>query len=192
MANASQTYNINYNLSDTYTMYGPIYNKKITACLFGQKSFLPWGLNEEKASCIKMKSNLRSEIINAIQQGYRIFICGLESGCDLIGAEIVIDLKQKYDNIKLIGALHSKDQVENVHIYESARFNKIMQKLNGIRCIYHYNIGKECLIERNKFMIENSSLMFAISDCKEDYANATIDYAKQNGLKVVAIDLVQL
>lgn len=82
-----------------------------TCCFTGHRpQNLPWRSNEEDIRCIKMKELLRQEILRAINNGYNVFISGMALGFDIICAEMVLELKKKYKNIKLMGAIPCKTQ----------------------------------------------------------------------------------
>ena len=88
-----------------------IIDKEHTVCFTGHRSQkLPWKFNEEDPRCTKMKATLRVELEKAIEKGYRTFLCGMALGFDMICAETILDLKTKYNDIKIIGALPCKTQ----------------------------------------------------------------------------------
>lgn len=74
-----------------------------TCCFTGHRpQSLPWKFNEQDERCLKMKEQLRNEIIKAIKNGYKTFISGMALGFDMICAEMVLELKKTYPFIKLI------------------------------------------------------------------------------------------
>lgn len=166
-----------------------ILEKLTTACFTGHRSQkLPWGFNEEDGRCQKMKEKLRSEIVNAIERGYKTFICGMAIGFDMICAETVLSLKEKYLDIKLIGALPCRNQDCKWAIKDRQRYRDLLKKLDGERCIYDEYIGAECMLERNRYMIKNSSLLIALFDgYTVGGTKSTVDYAKKQNLTIVVI-----
>lgn len=134
-----------------------------------------------------MKRTLRAEIEKAIERGYKTFLCGMALGFDTICAETIIDLKQKYPDIERIGAIPCKTQDSKWADKDKARYRNLLQQLDGVRCIYDEYIGAECMLERNRYMVNNSSLMIALFDGKAGGTESTIDYAKQQGLEIVII-----
>lgn len=135
-----------------------------------------------------MKNTLRKEIINAIENGFKTFYCGMAIGFDMIAAETVLDLKKKYKDIKLIGALPCRTQDAKGLDREKKRYKKLLKKLDGIRCIYDEYIGAECMFERNRFMVDNSRLLIALYNGTGGVTKSTIDYARSKGLKIVIIE----
>ncbi len=159
-----------------------------TLCFTGHRSQkLPWGFNEKDKRCLKMKKVLYLEIEKSILQGYKTFLCGMALGFDMICAEIVLKFKKKYKDIKLIGVIPCKNQDCKWNIRQKKRYRKILKQLDAIRCIYKEYNGYECMIERNNYMVNNSSKMIALFNGIAGGTKKTIDYAKKQGLKIVII-----
>lgn len=135
-----------------------------------------------------MKEKLRIEIVKAIENGYKTFICGMAIGFDMICAETVLALKKQYPDIKLIGALPCKTQDSKWFYKDKVRYRNLLDKLDGIRCIYDTYIGAECMLERNRYMVNNSSLLIALFDgITIGGTMSTVEYAKMQNLKIVVI-----
>ena len=159
-----------------------------TACFTGHRSQkLPWRFNEEDVRCKAMKATLSAEIEKAIQNGYRTFLSGMALGFDMICAETVLAFKEKYPDIKIIGALPCKTQDIKWQARDRERYRNLLGKLDGVRCLYDEYIGAECMLERNPYMVNNSSLMIALFDGLPGGTKSTIEYAKKQGLEVVVI-----
>ncbi len=163
------------------------FNKKI-CCFTGHRSQkLPWGFNEKDKRCLKMKKILYLEIEKSILQGYRIFLCGMAVGFDMICAETVLILKKKYKDVKLIGAIPCENQDCKWSIAQKTRYRKILNHLDAIRCKYKDYNGAECMVERNCYMVNNSSKMIALFNGISGGTKKTIDYARKQGLEIVVI-----
>lgn len=159
-----------------------------TVCFTGHRSQkLPWGFNENDERCLRMKEKLRFEIIKAINRGYRTFISGMAIGFDMICAEVVLDLKKDYPNIEIVGALPCKTQDCRWSEKDRQRYRNLLTKLDRVRCIYDKYIGAECMFERNRYMVNNSSLLIALFNGRGGGTKSTIDYAKAQGLEIVII-----
>lgn len=162
--------------------------KSHTVCFTGHRSQkLPWGFNENDPRCVIMKKKLKEIIEKAILDGYDRFITGMALGFDMICAEIVLELKKKYKHIKLIGALPCENQDCKWPIQEQKRYRKLREKLDCIRCIYDTYIGPECMLERNRYMINNSSMLIALFNGQNGGTKSTIEYAKKKCLEIVII-----
>ena len=159
-------------------------------CFTGHRpQSLPWRFNEQDERCIKMKNKLNKKIIKAIKNGYTTFISGMALGFDMICAEIILQLKKEYPDIKLIGAIPCKTQDKLWNEKDKQRYKNILSKLDGVRCIYDDYIGPKCMLERNQYMINNSSLVIALFNGKNGGTKNTLDYAKKSGIKIDILDL---
>lgn len=159
-----------------------------TCCFTGHRlQSLPWKFNEQDERCLKMKEKLKNEIVKAVESGYTTFISGMALGFDIICAEIVLELKNTYPHIKIIAAIPCKTQDKLWNEKDRQRYKNILEKLDGIRCIYNDYIGPECMLERNRFMINNSSLVIALFNGTNGGTKKTLDYAKRCGVKIVVL-----
>lgn len=173
--------------SDIFFMLESI-DKKQAVCFTGHRSQkLPWRFNEADERCKAMKKTLRAELEFAIQRGFRTFFCGMALGFDMICAETVLDLKRKYSYIKIIGALPCRTQDIKWFAKDRERYRNLLLQLDAIRCIYDEYIGAECMLERNRYMVNNSSLMIALFNGLPGGTKSTIDFAKKQGLEIVVI-----
>ena len=159
-----------------------------TCCFTGHRvQKLPWRNNELDFRCIALKNKLKNEIINAIRKGYSSFFCGMALGFDFYCAEAVLDLKSDFPHIKLFGALPCNNQDCKWNDSDKLRYRRLLDKLDDVRRIYDRYIGPECMLERNRFMVNNSSLLFACYFGGGGGTKATIDYAKKQGLEIVLL-----
>ena len=162
-------------------------NRK-NVCFTGYRPMkCPWGFNEEDTRCILMKKELKSIIEQCIDKGYNTFISGMALGFDIICAEIVLELKKKHKNIKLIGALPCENQDSKWNDIQKKRYKKILKKLDDIHCLYKFYIDG-CMQERNKFMVDNSSLVIALYNGKSGGTKQTVNYAIKNNKEIIYID----
>ena len=159
------------------------------ACFTGHRSQkLPWRFDESDVRCLAMKELAKLEIENAIlNEGITHFISGMALGFDMIAAELVLELKKLYPNIILECAIPCKGQESKWPILQQKRYHDILKQADKIRCIYsHYEDG--CMQERNKYMINNLSLVIALYNGMPGGTQQTLNYAKEKGLKVKIIN----
>ena len=160
---------------------------EVTACFTGHRAQkLPWKFNEKDPRCVEMKENAKAEIEKAIQRGYTTFLCGMALGFDMICAEIVLDLKNKYPHIKLFGAIPCKNQYARWPHDQVDRYKNLVRQLDGIHCS-HDEYVEGCMIERNEYMLNNSSLVIALYNGLGGGTKSTIEKAKKQGKEVVII-----
>ncbi|MDE5601579.1 MAG: SLOG family protein, partial [Clostridia bacterium] len=70
---------------------------------------------------------------------------------------------------------------------ERIKYRRTLAKLDEIRCIYENYIGEECVLERNLFMVNNSSMLIALFNGLSGGRKSIIDYALRQGLEIAII-----
>jgi len=76
-----------------------------TANLTGHRpKSLPWGYDESKENCLKFKEDVKKIFEGAIKYGLNTFLTGMAEGFDMIGAEILFELR-KLHKIKVIAVV---------------------------------------------------------------------------------------
>lgn len=158
-----------------------------TCCFTGHRSQkLPWKFNENDDRYVAMRNTAKIEIEKAIQNGYINFMCGMALGFDMICAEIVLELKAKYPQIKLIAAIPCKGQDKMWPQNQKDRYKVLLKQVDKIRCIYDGYVDG-CMIERNEYMLNNSSMVIALFNGLPGGTQSTLSKANKQGLNVVII-----
>ena len=119
-----------------------------------------------------VREKLKEEVLMAISHGYTHFISGFAAGADLLFAEIVVDLKRKHP-ITLEAAIPYPKRMKTT--------NKAFQSLIGycdVVKIHSDHYCRECYRKRNRYMVDQSSLVIAVYDGRlEGGTAATLRYA---------------
>lgn len=103
---------------------------------------------------------LKKEIENLINLGVDTFLTGMAIGFDLICAETVLSLKEKYKNIKLVACVPFYNQEKSYTEKDKERYTKILSLVDeNILLSERYFRG--CLHVRNKFMADKADVMVA-------------------------------
>lgn len=157
-------------------------------CFTGHRpNKLPWGYNESLPSCIAFKKDLYDMLEKAIQNNYNYFISGLALGIDLICAETVLELKKKYPNVKLEGAIPCANQDARWNEPSKKRYAKVVNQCdytNVLSSVY----TDDCMNDRNKYMVEKSDVVIAIWNGKPSGTGNTVKFAKEKGCKIKIIN----
>ena len=160
-----------------------------TCCFTGSRpQKLPWGSNEKSESCKKTKAKLQRAVLRTVENGYDCFICGMALGIDTIAAEIVLAVKQKFPekNIRLICAVPCKNQAAGWNKNQKTRYGNILGQADEV-IIISDEYTPYCMSARNKFMVENSSLVIAVGGQTPGGTKNTMDLAKEMGRDIIHI-----
>lgn len=162
--------------------------KSTTLCFTGHRpKSLPWGYNEQGLRFFLFKRKLRKAIINAIKDGYDHFISGMALGMDMLSAEIVLELKSKYPNIKLECAIPCTNQSSKWPIESAVRYNKILSQADIVTYVSKTSYYDGCMQKRNKYMLENSSRIIACYNGTAGGTKQTIELANKLNVDTIII-----
>jgi len=160
---------------------------KNTACFTGKRpQNLPWGYNEDDYRCIALKQKLKHTVEKAISNGYNHFISGMALGVDTWAALIIIELKTNYPNIILEAAVPCKNQAIKWSIKDRDLYKHMLDKCDKITYIAD-EYALYCMIERNMYMVDNSSLLIAVYDNSGGGSGNTLKYAQRRGIDIDVI-----
>ncbi len=143
-------------------------------------SFLLVDTNEDY---IALKHKIKTVIISLINKGYNTFYTGGCNGFDMIVGEILLDLKLDYD-IKSIIVMPYISFGRNF----DSRWTIVRQKLlnDSDETLYLYEKYKRgCYQDRNKFMVERSSIVVTYHNGQKGGTLNTINFAKKNKKNIV-------
>ena len=136
------------------------------------------GISEARAKVL-----LKSAIQQAISDGYVTFISGMARGIDLWAAEIVIEEREKNDNIHLVCVSPFNGFEMRWSEQDKTTYYSIMEQADLVKYIsQHYY--KACFQVRNKWMVDRVSRVIAAYNGTKGGTKNTIEYANRNGILV--------
>lgn len=155
-------------------------DKKQMTCFFTGHRNLPQDKDED------IKEATKREVIKLINKGVRYFGTGGALGFDTLAAQVVLELKETYPEIKLILVLPCYNQTakwnyEDVEIYEYIKS----------RCDKYVYTSKEydnqCMFKRNRHLVDNSSYCICYMNRQNGGTAYTVKRAKENNLGITNI-----
>lgn len=138
-----------------------------------------------KAILPALSVKLKNEIVNLINKGFTEFIAGGALGFDTLVAKTVLLLKKEYPDIKLHLILPCPDQDKLWRSADKEIYRNILKEADEVDYLYpEYKDG--CMLDRNRAMIEHSSVLIAYYDGRARSGTAmTVSYAKKRGMTVI-------
>lgn len=163
--------------------------RDITCCFTGHRpDKLPWGLNETDPGCRRLRIELALQLEKLYNSGKRHFICGMALGCDLLFAEAVLEMRLEYSDVTLEAAIPCDSQADSWPEDQKARYTAILKSCDKVTYVQHrYSSG--CMMRRNKYMVDNSSVLLACFNGTRGGTMNTVLYARRQGVETVIIDL---
>ena len=149
---------------------------------------LPWGYNENDPRCRRLKRTLYDTLEAVYESGFHRFICGMAEGCDLYFCEAVLALREDYPDITLEAAVPFAGQAEHWGAAQRQRYEALLARCDTVTVLQEHS-SPGCMMKRNRYMVDRSSLLLACFDGRPGGTMSTIVYAERQGLKTVIIEL---
>ncbi|WP_306575907.1 SLOG family protein [Anaerotruncus massiliensis (ex Togo et al. 2019)] len=132
----------------------------------------------------RLQTSIHNAIIQALELGYKTFLCGMAKGFDLTCADILLDIReqqQQYSNTRLIAILpyaaHTfKDSWGNLH--------KIVKQCADQIVIVSPEYTQSCYYQRNRYLVENASHLICYWDGQSGGTAQTVGMAQERGLTI--------
>lgn len=160
-----------------------------TCCFTGHRpAKLPWGYDERDPRCLALKRSILREVEQLYMKGYRRFISGMALGCDLYFAEAVLELKECYPAAQLEAALPFSDQAARWTEHQRARWQTIVDRCD-IKTVVQEHYDRGCMLRRDRYMVDQSSVVLAVFEGSSGGTKYTLDYAAKHLLDILLMDL---
>ena len=164
-------------------------DKETTCCFTGHRpSKLPWGQNENDPRCVKVKQELASRLEGIYEMGFRHFMCGMAIGCDMYFAEAVLNLRDRHPDVSLEAVIPCGTQPDRWAKPLRMRYTSLLDRCDSVK-VLQIMYSRDCMMRRNKYMVDNSSLLLGCFMGLPGGTMNTIVYAERSGLKVVLIEI---
>ena len=161
--------------------------RPVSCCFSGHRpGKLPWGGNESDARCVDLKKRLWDAMEAAYEEGYRHFICGMAQGCDFYFCELALQLRRKYGDVSVEAAIPCPTQCQGWSAAEQQRWRRLVDACD-YETLVQENYTPDCMLRRNRYMVDHASLLIAVHDGQSGGTRRTIEYAMRRGLDVVDI-----
>ncbi len=153
---------------------------------------LPWQFNEADTNCLKLKQILNQQISQLAKNGFTDFLSGMALGSDTWAAEAVLNLRKKKPALKLHCILPCKTQAEKWPVSEQERYQKILAQADSI-FFTSRNYHPNCMLERNRFMVEKARLLLAVYNGQPHSGTAAaVRHAQKLGCDIIIINPISL
>ena len=153
----------------------------ITACFTGHRQ-----LENRRLPALVMR--LDSVLRRLYSLGYRRFLCGGARGFDQLAAERVLELRKTFPDVRLVMALPCATQSRSWPAADCLRYERILCQADETH-VLSPDYYQGCMMVRNRYMVDRSSLLLACFDGQAGGTMNTILYAQRQGLQVIIIDL---
>jgi len=163
--------------------------REITCCFTGHRTEkLPWKENEYDPTCLALKERLYDTLHALYRSGYRRFICGMATGADLYFGEAVVALRDEHPDVILEGAIPFDGQADRWPQTLRKRYFRLAEECDE-KTILHTTYTPDCMMDRNRYMVDNSNLLIAVYNGKPGGTQKTMLYAMRHGVEIIQLDI---
>ena len=159
-----------------------------TCCFTGYRpEKLPWGTREGDPRCLALKQRLTMAVEEAYGRGMRHFICGMARGADFYFCEVVLALRKARPDVSVEAAIPCEEQAAGWGEEDRERYFRLVEQCDYETMVQH-RYDKGCMLRRNRYMVDRSSLLIAVFDGLLGGTMYTVSYAMKKGLEIVTLD----
>ena len=160
-----------------------------TCCFTGHRAAkLPWGFQENDPRCVALKQQIYDAVEAVYASGVRHFICGMANGCDLYFGEAVLRLQRGHPDITLEAAVPYEGQAQRWSPEQKARWDYLCDACDYQTVVSH-SYTPDCMMRRNRYMVDNSSVVIAAFNGSSGGTLNTILYAMRKKREVIQISI---
>ena len=157
---------------------------KISACCFTGHRIIP--VNELNM----LSGELMKAVEELILQGVTDFYAGGAIGFDMLAAEAVLKLRNKYSRIKLHIIIPCENQEKMWSKDNKERYRRINDAADEVKCLspVYFN---GCMQVRNRYLVDNSDILIAYMTKSEGGTASTVKYADRKGKTIINLTAQQ-
>ena len=145
--------------------------------------------SEDDPMLADLKNRLKIQSEKVINEGSDCFFSGMARGVDLWCAEIVIELKQKYPQIKLTAVIPCKSQSSKWSTEDKKRYETVLKQCDKV--VYtSESYSQNCMLKRDRALVELCDILVAVFDGSNGGTKYTVDYAGKMHRKVILVPVI--
>ena len=97
-------------------------------------------------------------------------------------------MQKLHPDVTLEAAIPCGTQPDRWTRAQRERYNRLLDRCSKVN-VLQINYSPDCMMQRNQYMVDNSSLLLACFDGRPGGTMSTILYAQRQGLNVITIDV---
>lgn len=114
------------------------------------------------------------------------FLIGMAIGFDTLCFETLLTLKKTYPQIKIIACIPCENQTKNWNIEQKNKYNYLIRRADE-KIVLDKEYSKDAMLKRNRFMVDNSSVLVAYIYKMVGGSYYTAKYAVENDKEIIYI-----
>lgn len=163
--------------------------KRLVCAFTGHRpKFFPWGYDESDPRCVELIALFSKQIRLLVNRGYTDYLSGMALGVDVWAAQTVLGLRENHPNIKLHCILPCIGQEKSWTDDAKALYYSIIKQADS-RVYTSRKFYKDCMLDRNRYMVDHCDLLFAVfGGISRSGTASTINYARDRKREILVLD----
>ncbi len=141
-------------------------------------------INKNGGDYSHIEEDIRSAVTQFIDRGYDTFITGGADGFDLLATKVILSLRFLHKDIKLVMAVPFLGQEASYSEQDREFYEQSLESADPIEII-SYNFHSRAYLDRNDFMLANSSQLICYFDGQRGGTMYTYNRAKRLSMGIV-------
>lgn len=129
---------------------------------------------------------LKKTFLTLLSGGYDTFLVGMALGFDTICFGVLEDIRKK-ENIKIYACVPCLSQSYKYNKKQKEEYDRMLSVADEVLLISE-EYSKDCMQKRNKFMVDNCSVVVAYLNRNFGGTVNTVKYAEKNSVPVINVE----
>ena len=131
------------------------------------------------------KETVESVFVSLIESGYDTFLVGMAVGFDTFCFNILNKLKEDY-NFRIIACVPCENQDKNFSPKQKKQYRELLESADE-KVLIEKEYTPYCMLKRNRFMVDNSSVLVCYLRVEKGGTKYTVDYARTKKIKIISV-----
>lgn len=150
-------------------------------------------INKARAVAITGHRNLKSDfdkdklkelLTKIVDKDFNVFLIGMALGFDTVCFQTLEEIKKEKKEVKIIACIPCENQDYKFTVKQKQEYDRMLSVADE-KIVLSKEYTSTCMQERNRFMVNNASCVFAYIYRDFGGTASTVKYAKKVGVPVI-------
>lgn len=138
-------------------------NNQTVAFTGHRKERILQGFGNDPRILAQIRDVVAGVVTELYGQGYKEYYTGMASGFDMTAAEAVLQVRERYEDIKLIAAVPFRKQPLWFEAEDQLLYARLLERMDRVVMVSE-NYHKGCYLRRDEYMVRKADTVIAYWD----------------------------
>ena len=160
-------------------------NNQTVAFTGHRKERILQGVGNDPRILAQIRETVAGMVTELYGQGYKEYYTGMASGFDMTAAEAVLQVRERYEDIKLIAAVPFRKQPLWFEAEDRLLYARLLERMDRVVMVSE-NYHKGCYLRRDEYMVRKADTVIAYWDLVPKGGTFyTVNKALESGKSVI-------